>query len=411
MGATQRSKLNAGTKNHGKFLGFAVCLWNLLSATWSAKIFESEIWAKHGRHAALDAERGEPKVVGNSRDSRCIFGTFFVQLGPRKFWKRKLLRSMGATQRLRRDAGSQKFCKVRRIRGSSWDLCCCKVVFGTFFFEGRSAKILEPEISAKHGRHAAFAAQHGEPKVVGNSPDSRCISGTFSVQLGPRKFWRRKFLKSMGATQRFACDAGGEGEVVAIYRSGIRCVCGAWGAKTLSTEKKGQKTKLRESFALFFPIKTTPWGGGFFFNLLFAFLLASFSYNLHILQLQLTCDCTETPSVQQHHNSEGEAASAVPRYAPQAMRLVFGWLRGFCFFPDVATQSQVSPPPSWFPNFEPQKSGGSILTFSVCAAVRFVRSRVQHVRCAKQRKTGTNAWRLSLTRIEKAAFSSTVASE
>ena len=215
---------------------------NLARENFGNKNF-SETWAQS---AAFEARRGEPKVVVNSRDSRCVFGTFFVQLGPRKFWKRKFLKSMGTTQRWKHDAGSQKFCKISRLRGSSWDLCCCKVVFGTFFFEGRSAKILEPEISAKHGRHATFAAQHGEPKVVGNSPDSRCISGTFSVQLGPRKFWRRKFLKSMGATQRFACDAGCEGEVVAIYRSGIRCVCGAWGAKTLSTEKKGPKKKSRE---------------------------------------------------------------------------------------------------------------------------------------------------------------------
>ena len=76
-------------KNYGKFVGFAVCLWNLLPPTWSAKILETEILAKHGRHAAFEAQRGGPKIMASSLDSRFVFGTFFLQLGPRKFWKRK----------------------------------------------------------------------------------------------------------------------------------------------------------------------------------------------------------------------------------------------------------------------------------------------------------------------------------
>ena len=94
------------------------------------------------------------------------------------------------------------------LRGLSWELCCCKVVFGTFFFERWSAKILEPEIFTKHGRHAALEARRGEPKVMGNSRDSRFVSGTFFVQLGPRKIGERKFLRSMGATQRLKRKAG-----------------------------------------------------------------------------------------------------------------------------------------------------------------------------------------------------------
>ena len=290
VGSTTR-----GAKNCGKFPGFAGCLGNLLRPTWSAKIWwtelfakhgrhaafearrgepermgnsgirglswdlgcckvvfgtfffegrsakilEPEISAKHGRHAAFEARRGEPKVVVNSRDSRCVFGTFFAQLGPRKFWKRKFLKSMGTTQRWKQDAGRQKFCKISWLRGSPWDLCCCKVVFGTFFFEGRSAKILEPEISAKHGRHAAFEARRGEPKIVVNSRDSRVVLGTSFVQLGPRKFWRRKFLKSMGATQRFACNAGGRGRRRRDISLRDSCVWGAAGANALSTEEKG----------------------------------------------------------------------------------------------------------------------------------------------------------------------------
>ena len=145
-----------GAKNHGKFPVFAMRLRNLLSPTWPAKILETKILAKHGRHAGFEAERGEPKVVVNSRDSRCVFGTFFVQLGPRKFWKRKFLKSMGTTQRWKQDAGRQKFCKISWLRGSPWDLCCCKVVFG------------------------------------------------------PRKFWNQKFSQSMGATQRLKHDAGSQ---------------------------------------------------------------------------------------------------------------------------------------------------------------------------------------------------------
>ena len=97
VGSTTR-----GTKSCGKFPGFAVRPWNR-----SAKIWVTEIFAKHGRHAAFEARRGEPKIVVNSRDSRVVLGIFFVQLGPRKFGERKFLRSMGATH-LRHDAGSQK---------------------------------------------------------------------------------------------------------------------------------------------------------------------------------------------------------------------------------------------------------------------------------------------------------------
>lgn len=70
--------------------GFAVCLWKLVSPTGSAKILVTEIFTK--------------------------------------LWR---------TQRRRCHAGGQNLWDVRRIRGLSWELFCCKVVFGTFFFEGR----------------------------------------------------------------------------------------------------------------------------------------------------------------------------------------------------------------------------------------------------------------------------------
>ena len=62
-----------GAKNCGNLAGFAVCPWNLLPPTWSAKILETEILAKHGRHAASEAQRGEPKIVASSSDS-CVRG-------------------------------------------------------------------------------------------------------------------------------------------------------------------------------------------------------------------------------------------------------------------------------------------------------------------------------------------------
>ena len=66
-------KSQRGAKNYGKFVAFAVCLWNLLPPTWSAKFLGTEILAKHGRHAAFEAQRGEPKIVASSSDS-CVRG-------------------------------------------------------------------------------------------------------------------------------------------------------------------------------------------------------------------------------------------------------------------------------------------------------------------------------------------------
>ena len=199
--------------------------------------------------------------------SRLVIGTFVFQLGPRKFWHWKFLKGMGAAQRLKHDTGSQEFCKIPCIRGSPWALRCCQVVFGTFFFKAWLAKILgaeilakqrrhaaseaqrggpeilrnrlysrflfgtffvqlgprkfcEAEIFARHGRHAAFPARRGEPKIVGNLPDSRFVLGTLLLQVCLRNlllrravreaFGERKFLRSMGATQRFRRDAGSQ---------------------------------------------------------------------------------------------------------------------------------------------------------------------------------------------------------
>jgi len=177
--------------------GFAVCLWKLVSPTWSAKILATEIFTK--------------------------------------LWR---------TQRRRYNAGGQNLWDVRRIRGLSWELCCCKVVFGTFFFKGClrkfwnrnfrekrrpaafeaqrggpkivghfrdfavclwnllrptwSAKILGTKISTQHGRHAAFEIPRGEPKIVGYLSDSRFLLGTLLLQgclwnLLPQRVVRENF--------------------------------------------------------------------------------------------------------------------------------------------------------------------------------------------------------------------------
>ena len=82
---------------------------------------EAEILAKHGRHAAFEAHRGEPKIMVSSLHSRFVLGTLLLQ--------------------------------------------------------GWPAEILETEILAKHRRHAAFEARRGEPKIMVSSLHS-CVRGT-----------------------------------------------------------------------------------------------------------------------------------------------------------------------------------------------------------------------------------------
>ena len=53
--------------------------WNLLSPTWSGKILETELLAKHGRHAAFEAQRGEPKIMVSVLHSRFVLGPLLLQ--------------------------------------------------------------------------------------------------------------------------------------------------------------------------------------------------------------------------------------------------------------------------------------------------------------------------------------------
>ena len=63
----------------GKLVALAVCLWNLLSPTWAAKILDAKIFAKQRRCAAFRSRRGWPKIVVRWLHSRLVVGTFCFQ--------------------------------------------------------------------------------------------------------------------------------------------------------------------------------------------------------------------------------------------------------------------------------------------------------------------------------------------
>ena len=121
------------------------------------------------------------------------------------------------------------------LRGLSWELCCCKIVFGTFFFERWSAKILEPEISQSMGATQRWKHDAGNqklweiPGIRGLSPEpssanlvrDKLANGNFCEAWAPRR---------VGRTTRGAKNNG-------KFRDS--CVCGAAGANALSTEEKG----------------------------------------------------------------------------------------------------------------------------------------------------------------------------
>lgn len=69
-------------------LRWRAIVWNLLPPTWAAKILETEILARHRRHAPFCSQRGGPKIVVSSLDSRFVFRTFFCQLGRENFGNR-----------------------------------------------------------------------------------------------------------------------------------------------------------------------------------------------------------------------------------------------------------------------------------------------------------------------------------
>ena len=114
-------------QNCSTFVALVVCLWNLLPPACAAKVWDAEIFAKLGRHAAFRSRLGWPKIVVRWLHSRLAVGTFFFQgwplepssskVAPRNFWERKIWRSIGATQRFDRNAGGPKLWQVGWIRG------------------------------------------------------------------------------------------------------------------------------------------------------------------------------------------------------------------------------------------------------------------------------------------------------
>ena len=159
-----------------------------------------------------------------------------------------------------------------------------RFVVGTFFFQGRSAKILGTEILAKHWRHAAFWWQRGGAKIVVSWLHLRFVVGTlFLPRLGcessgaeiltKHRHYAAFWLKRGGAkTQQKRCwvqdflRLRGVGREKAKYR------------------KKRAKIKISREFPLVFNYKNHPVGWSTFVNLLLwlFFLLCCCRSTLHV---------------------------------------------------------------------------------------------------------------------------------
>ena len=79
---------------------------------------------------------------------------------------------------------------------------------GTLLLERLFGKFFGTEILAKHRRHAAFEGQRGEAKIMGCSWIRAVLSELCFWKVCSENFLARKFLRSMGATQRLNGNAG-----------------------------------------------------------------------------------------------------------------------------------------------------------------------------------------------------------
>ena len=79
---------------------------------------------------------------------------------------------------------------------------------GTLVLQGFLAKCFRTEIFAKHRRHAACEGQHGEAKIMVSSGIRGLLLEPCSCKVCSGNFSARKFLQSVGATQRFKGNAG-----------------------------------------------------------------------------------------------------------------------------------------------------------------------------------------------------------
>ena len=95
-------------------------------------------------HAASEVPRGGPKLVGRAPDSRFVLGTFLLQgclwnlLLRRAFaqiLEQKFSRNMGATRRLKRNAGEQNLWDISGIRRVSLEPSSSNLVRENFGYE------------------------------------------------------------------------------------------------------------------------------------------------------------------------------------------------------------------------------------------------------------------------------------
>ena len=147
-------------QNCGTFVALVVCLWNLLPPACATKVWDAEIFAKQGRHAAFRSRLGWPKIVVRWLHSRLVVGTFFFH----GLWN--LL-----PPRLRRETfGNEKFGEALALRSvliTTREAQSCGKLVGfaaclrDLLSPTWAAKILRTEFLARHRRHAAFRLRRG----------------------------------------------------------------------------------------------------------------------------------------------------------------------------------------------------------------------------------------------------------
>ena len=153
----------------------------------SRKFWERKIWRSIGATQRFDCNAGRPKLWQVGRIRGLSLELAFANLGRESFGCRNFretgaLRSVSLTTRVAKNCG-----KVASFAACCWNLLLPRFAFGTFF-QGCVAKILGTKNLAKHWRYAALRSQRGRPKIVASWLDSRFFFGTCFRQLGPRNF-------------------------------------------------------------------------------------------------------------------------------------------------------------------------------------------------------------------------------
>ena len=186
------------------------------------------------------------------------------------FSARKFLRRMGATQRLRRNAGGQRRSKnhgkLAAFALFCWNLVLSKV-FVENFLRGNFCKAWAPRSVSSTRRGSKTSKNHGKFR------DSRFDVGTLFSRGLFGKFSAWKFLQGMGATQRFKHEAGEQKRAKIMESSGIRGLmlelcsrevcsgkfrhgsfCKAWAPRSVSSTKRGSKNEQKSCQVLAFAV-------------------------------------------------------------------------------------------------------------------------------------------------------------